>query len=211
MAKIPGLPVAFVVIGGVLVWSGIENQPVTAIFRSLASGKAPAKGAPETFATAASATAGVTPGVPGGTASLGTGSGAAIAARAETYAGRFPYVWGGAPASGGSDCSGFANWVIGHDEGLAIPSWKAGGWAGTVHGPTTVSWLAWTGCTTVGHDGNAAQPGDLAVWQTHMGICLGPNQMISAQDPQNGTQISAINGFIPEILFIRRLRAVSGA
>ena len=28
MAKIPGLPVAFVVIGGVLVWSGIENQQI---------------------------------------------------------------------------------------------------------------------------------------------------------------------------------------
>ena len=42
-ATIPGLPVAFIAVGGVLVWSGIENEPVTAIFRSLASGKAPVR------------------------------------------------------------------------------------------------------------------------------------------------------------------------
>src|ERR1700691_3593779 len=50
----PGLPLAFIAIGGVLVWSGIENEPVTSIFRTLSTGKAPAKGAPETFATPAS-------------------------------------------------------------------------------------------------------------------------------------------------------------
>jgi hypothetical protein len=51
MAKIAGLPVAFIAAGGVLVWSGVENEPVTAVFRSLAQGKAPAKGSAETFAT----------------------------------------------------------------------------------------------------------------------------------------------------------------
>jgi hypothetical protein len=51
MAKIPGLPVAFIGVGGVLVWSGIENQPVSSVLRSLARGQAPPKGPPETFAT----------------------------------------------------------------------------------------------------------------------------------------------------------------
>ena len=124
-----------------------------------------------------------------------------------------PYIYGGnSNVIDGWDCSSFANWVIGHDEGLAIPggSWAAETANGSQHGPATGSWLIWTGCTTIGHDGNLAQPGDLAVWQTHMGICTGPNQMVSAQDPANGTRVSAINGFIPEILFIRRLKAVSG-
>jgi hypothetical protein len=56
MAKIAGLPVAFIAAGGVLVWSGVENEPVTAVFRSLAQGKAPAKGSAEPFATAADTT-----------------------------------------------------------------------------------------------------------------------------------------------------------
>jgi hypothetical protein len=60
MARVPGLPVAFIAIGGVLVWSGVENEPVTAIFRTLASGKTPAKGPGETFATPGTTSAGTT-------------------------------------------------------------------------------------------------------------------------------------------------------
>jgi len=88
--------------------------------------------------------------------------------------------------------------------GLPIPGYPAGAYTGSSHGPATGEWMVWSGLTTVGHNGSVAQAGDLAVWQTHMGICLGPNSMISAQDPANGTQVSAINGFIPELLFIRR-------
>lgn len=65
--NIPGLPIALIAIGGVLVWSGIENEPVTAIFRTLATGKAPAKGPAETFAVAAQASS-------SGSAGSGTGS-----------------------------------------------------------------------------------------------------------------------------------------
>jgi cell wall-associated NlpC family hydrolase len=92
---------------------------------------------------------------------------------------------------------------------MAIPFYGAGKYDGSVHGPATGSWIIWTGATTVGHDGNVAQAGDLAVWQTHMGICTGPNQMVSAQNPGSGTQVSSINGFINEFLFIRRLHAVT--
>src|ERR1039458_3438819 len=93
MAKIPGLPVAFVAIGGVLVWSGIENEPVTAIFRSLASGKAPAKGPGETFATP-----GVATGAAGNDSATGAGAtGSAIADDALRYVGH-PPPWG-APAN----------------------------------------------------------------------------------------------------------------
>jgi cell wall-associated NlpC family hydrolase len=207
MAKIPGLPVAFIGVGGVLVWSGIENQPVSAVLRSLARGQAPQKGPPETFATPGQSTGSL---VPSSSGNLGSGSGAAIASDALRYAGH-AYSYGGAPGPSGADpwdCSSFANWVIGHDSGLAIPFFKAGGYNGSQHGPATGSWLIWTGCTTVGHDASVAVPGDLAVWQTHMGICTGPNEMISALNPGAGTRVSPISGEIPEILFVRRLKAV---
>jgi hypothetical protein len=57
---IKGIPLAMIAVGGVLVYSGIENSPVTAIFRSLSTGKPPAKGAAETFATTGDTT-GTTP------------------------------------------------------------------------------------------------------------------------------------------------------
>jgi len=71
----------------------------------------------------------------------------------------------------------------------------------------------WDGAVTIGHDGAQAQPGDLCVWQTHMGVALGGGKMISAEDPQQGTQIgeigSGVSGFIPgELLFVRRYRGL---
>lgn len=89
MAKVPGLPVAFIAVGGVLVWSGIENEPVTAIFRSLASGKTPAKGPAETYATttAASTTAATPP------STSGMPSGSALANQAIARVLAAPYGW----------------------------------------------------------------------------------------------------------------------
>ena len=55
------------------------------------------------------------------------------------------------------------------------------------------------------------QPGDLCVWQTHMGIYVGGGQMISALDPAQGTMVTTIADGSPaaEILFCKRLRAVT--
>ena len=189
---IGGVPLALVAGGAVLVYSGVENRPVADIFRNVAKGQAP------------------TPGPGGGLVASGTATatGDAIANDALQYKGA-GYVWAGAPGSGSGnwDCSSFANAVVGRDLRLAIPGYPAGTYQGQAHGPNTVLWLATTLCTTVGHSGAQAQAGDLCVWQTHMGIAIGGGQMISAQDPANGTQISGIDGFIPEILFIRRLNA----
>jgi cell wall-associated NlpC family hydrolase len=49
-----------------------------------------------------------------------------------------------------------------------------------------------------------AQAGDLCCWQTHIGICTGSGQMISAQDPALGTGVSNIE-LAGEILFVRRI------
>lgn len=59
----------------------------------------------------------------------------------------------------------------------------------------------------------AAQPGDLACWgpNQHMGIVTGPNQMVSALDPSQGTAITAITAALGTPPVILRLRAVQTA
>lgn len=188
--------------GALFLWSGIKGGSVTRSLRSLLSAK------PHLDSTLANPISGT-----GNIGASGSLSGGAIASDAMQYRGA-GYVWGGAPARGigNWDCSSFCNWVLGHDLGLAIPGYAPGAYTGASHGPVTGEWLLWGGCTTISHSGRDAQPGDLCVWQTHMGIALGGGQMISAQTTQNGTQVSGIDGFIPEFLFVRRLTAgpVSG-
>jgi|ERR1035441_6345600 cell wall-associated NlpC family hydrolase len=203
MPQPKGVAIGIIAAGSVLTYAGLKGYSIPQTIQNIIQGKTPANQAQ--VASIGTPVASTT-GVPG---NLGTGTGAAIASDALRYKGS-GYMWGGAPANGPGqhDCSSLANEVVGMDEGLAIPGFAPGAYKGTEHGPNTIAWLAWTGCTTIGHTGTMAQAGDLAVWQTHMGICLGPNQMISAQSPANGTQVSKIDGFIPEILFIRRLKAV---
>lgn len=211
MAELDGLALGAAAAGSLFIYAGIKGYSVPHALQSLIKGQAPGTGQAAQPLTAPQGA-----GSPVSLSSLGSGSGSAIAADALRYEGT-PYTWDGAPGTqpmvngiGPHDCSSLANWVYGHDMGLAIPGYGIGTYDGSSHGPPTGLWLIWTGCTTVGHDGNQAQAGDLAVWQTHMGICLGPDQMLSAQTEATGTQISAINGFIPEILFIRRMKAVEG-
>lgn len=195
MANQKGIAAGIIGIGGIFVWSGLNNKKITQTLQDLIRGTKPVPGPGAVQAAVTSVPA-------------GSGVAASAAADAMKYQGA-GYVWGGKPIDGIGhwDCSSFANWVYGHDLGLAIPAFPAGTYTGATHGPTTLYWLAWNGAVTVGHDGNVAQPGDLAVWQTHMGICTGPNTMISAENPKDGTRESAINGFIPEFLSIRRYKA----
>jgi hypothetical protein len=92
MAKIPGLPVAFIGAGGVLVYSGVENQPLGTLLRTLAQGKKPVPGPAETYATAAS----TTPAAAAGSAAPGdTGASSASAAANQAIARVLaaPYGW----------------------------------------------------------------------------------------------------------------------
>ena len=122
------------------------------------------------------------------------------------------YLYGGAPGvnfGGCPDCSSFCNYGWGKVAGQAIPGYPAGTYTGAEHGPSTLGWLAWQGegCGSIPRD--SARAGDLAVWPTHMGYVLNETQMVSAQDPANGVQISGIDGFIPgETLTILRLAVV---
>jgi cell wall-associated NlpC family hydrolase len=193
-----GLALAEIAAGVALAWSGITNQTMTATISALIRGQSPAQGP----ATEVPLSAGNLPG-----SGPGLASESVIASDALSYQGA-GYVWGGSPAEGigNWDCSSFANWVCGHDVGLPIPGYPAGAYDGSVHGPTTVEWLAWGGLETVGVSAAVAEPGDLCVWQTHMGIATGGGDMISALNPTDGTTVTTIAGGAPpgEVLLVRR-------
>lgn len=200
--------------GAILLWSGFKGKSWSAVLRNIISGRNPEniattqaiQTAPAAFTTPNDLTASGT-GVPAH--QRATQRGVDIAQDAQRYIGA-GYVWGGTPGGGQGhwDCSSFANAVIGRDLGMAIPMYKAGAYHGQSHGPTTVVWLTWSGAFTIKKQD--ASPGDLAIWQTHMGIIVDNGQhMVSAQDQQLGTRQTTISGGAPfgEKLFVRRLKA----
>jgi cell wall-associated NlpC family hydrolase len=196
-------------IGGLFLWSGLKGAKISTTARSLLSGQQPS-GANANPISGASYASQFDIGIPGGTASLGSGNGAGIAQDAMKYQGHM-YQYGGFQADPrGWDCSSFANWVVGHDMGLAIPGWGAGKYNGTSHGPPTGAWLLWGGVKGIPR--NSVQAGDIMVWQTHMGIAINNSQMISATGPSGtpSTVVGNIDGGGPggEILFPKRLLAV---
>jgi cell wall-associated NlpC family hydrolase len=198
LGGVSGTAVAATAAGAVLVWSGIKGTSVTGALRSLLSGQKPPSGQVNPIGTPQA--------TPAATSEAASTNSSSVAADALKYAGH-AYSYGGAPGTDGAapwDCSSFCNWVLGHDLGMTLPGESTPGYTGSSHGPTTLSYLAWTLAQTVGHTASVAQAGDLCVWQTHMGICTGPGQMISAQDEALGTGISSI-ALPGEMLFVRRI------
>jgi cell wall-associated NlpC family hydrolase len=120
-----------------------------------------------------------------------------IVAEAMKYKGRVPYQYGGASPRGW-DCSGFINYVLGHDLHITLPG-GVKGFNGESHGPVVIQYVNWSGSQAVKGD---LAPGDLVVFAGlgplgHIGIVTGPDQMISALDPQYGTAVTPIKGFGP--------------
>jgi len=134
-----------------------------------------------------------------------------ITGAATRYRGRVPYVWGGGNP-GGWDCSGFVNWVLGHQLGLVLPG-GIRGFDGSTHGPVVGDYVTWGGAVTV-----PAPPaaGDLCIWTGgdfggHIGFALGPRTMISALDPAAGTAVTPIAGEGPPgPLIFRRVTGAPG-
>lgn len=140
-----------------------------------------------------------------------------IAAFALRYKGA-GYVFGGnASRPGDWDCSSFASFVL-HGVGLGIPGgkWGAPGMPPNSHGPVVESYASWGGAVTVGAPGTR---GDLVLFvgqgvDGHMGIVLGPNQMVSALDTASGTLVSPITGYGPPgapIVYRRVIAAAVGS
>lgn len=124
------------------------------------------------------------------------GLGAQIANAALGYVGA-PYVYGGGNPSGW-DCSGFINWVLGHDLNMTLPGSTSPGFTGKTHGPVVVSYANWSKAGTV----KSPEAGDLCIWvgvgpNGHIGIAQSPTTMISALNPGLGTVVTPIVGTGP--------------
>ena len=131
---------------------------------------------------------------------------------AQKYAGKVPYLYGGANPNGW-DCSGFANYVLGHDLGMTLPG-GVKGFTGASHGPVVTDYAAWSGAVTIT---TAPEAGDLVLFvgngtSGHMGFVTGPNQMLSALDPQYGTSVTPIQGYGPAgaPIVYRRIAGTAG-
>lgn len=145
-----------------------------------------------------------------------TVTGNQIAADALRYRGA-GYVYGGSAARPGDwDCSSFVSYVLGHDLGLALPGGRFGqpGFPPNAHGPVVTSYAGWSGAVTV----RTPARGDLVCFvgegvNGHIGIVLGPNQMVSALDTASGTLVSPIAGYGPPgapIVYRRVMAAAAG-
>lgn len=163
---VSGGAVALMAVGGVAIWSGLNNVPFLDAVRALAKGQAPTPNRKPAFQPLTAAAGTPTGGIAGG-------SGGDIVAEAEKWVGKSKYVYGGchgctpcAPGQG-VDCSSFVTWVMqrtGHYKGKC--SMVAGS-----------SMLAWGKKI----DWNSRQPGDVALWAgKHCAIITGTSTTIEA-------------------------------
>lgn len=207
-------------VGGIVVYAGLTGKSLTPIYqngkmvspgiiRSLFQGNNPAGVAQTMGITGAAGES--TDGSASAIINGGDNEGLDIASDAMQYEGH-AYEYGGTPGTDGQnpwDCSSFVNWVLGHDFGFPIPGVTH--YDGSSHGPSTLSYLVWSGAATIKR--SQAQAGDLAVCATHMGIFVSNTQYISAHDPAEGTTVTAAGlQIIPgEVLVCRRINGVNVA
>ena len=164
-------------VGALVLWAALKGVSVTGGLRSLLTGKAPSTANTEPAG-------GFSLGSTGGgssAAAAGGSTGSAIADAGMRYVGSGSvYKWGGGSPAGW-DCSGFCNYVIGHDLSSPIPGSPSGGYSG--HGPATMQWALFGSSIPR----SQVQAGDLVVWPlVHMGIAISNSQMVNCPGP-NGT------------------------
>jgi cell wall-associated NlpC family hydrolase len=197
LGNAPVLPLLMIVAGGYLAWFGIHywrrdvrwpSDPIKAVLQgkpipdpgAVQPASAQLTADIQSYSGGASPTAG------------GTATGNSIADDALKYKGE-GYVWGGNASKPGQwDCSSFVSYVLGHDLGLPLPGghWNDPGFPPNAHGPTTVQYLLYGQQIAR----NQVGAGDLVVWQTHIGIAISGQDIISARDPAEGTGTSGIEG-----------------
>ena len=197
---IPVPAVALAAAGAVTVWAATRGVGLAGGFRAVLAGHSLPTGDEDLVTGGGAADANF-----GAGGELPVNNTLAAAALAYVGAGHL-YRWGGANPDGGWDCSGFANWVICHDLGLAIPGYGGGAFNGGAHGPVTMQWAIWSGATNVPREQVTA--GDLVIWPLfHMGIAISNDRMVAAPGP-NGTPAPVtgrIDGAASGPLVCRRL------
>lgn len=96
-----------------------------------------------------------------------------------------PYVWGGTSLTNGADCSGFVQSVYAHF-GISLPR---------------TTWDQENAGTAISYD--QAQPGDLILYEGHVGIYMGEGQIVNAINPSKG--IGVIPATCMSIKTVRRV------
>lgn len=183
-AGISGLAVAMAAVGTYLVYSGVKNIPLLDGARDLLRGRVP-QGTPGKVSTigvtpdggTAGGAAGVLPGSYGSTPAPAGSLNAAIVAEAQKHLGA-PYRWGAVGPST-FDCSGLVVYVL-RRLGLTLAR------------HTTTTFLIWPGAVTVPR--SQVVPGDLAIWQGHMGIFVSPTEMIHAPRTGDVVKVGPVDG-----------------
>lgn len=207
--RVDGIALGCIAAGGGLLYAGIRGKSIPSLLTGFIQGKSPAKAASANPITQVVESGGGT--VVTGTG--GTATGEQLAAYDLAWSGH-AYGWGGAPGPNGLnpwDCSSMQNYVVGVQGRLAIPGYAAGAYDGSVHGPDTTVWLVTSLCTTIQVNSySQADPGDLIVGVTHMGMYTGNGNYMSAHDPADGTSNTPLEGGFPDpVYLVRRLNAVT--
>ena len=117
-------------------------------------------------------------------ASAKAGTGQAIVDYACQFIGN-PYVWGGTSLTNGADCSGFVQSVFAHF-GISLPR---------------KTWDMENVGTPVSYD--QAIPGDLILYDGHVGIYMGDGQIVNAINSSRG--IGILPATYTSIITVRRL------
>jgi cell wall-associated NlpC family hydrolase len=197
---ISGVAVGAALLGAVFVYSGIKGYGLSAVIRNLIAGKTPAN-LNQTNAISGGAMGFTSPDEAQGI--VGSGPNSNIASDGMQYVGVMYKFGGGNPS--GWDCSGFVNYVLGHDLGYRIPGGIAH-FTGSWHGPVAAQYYAWSGAETIPR--GQASAGDLACWLTHIGIVVDSQHMVNAYQTGRPTSVTEIDSQGPpgEVLRIRRVK-----
>lgn len=188
---INGFALGTVAAGSIFVYSAIKGKSVLAVTQSIITGKSP-KGVLQSNPISTPIDNSIT----------NTGASGSFANIASSYIGKLKYVFGGPPPLGTVDCSSFSSLVL-NQAGINNPGGSP--YSSQTHGPNTLSYLAWNGATTVGHSESDAQINYLIIGPTHMGICSGNGQYVSALNPSLGVKETPISTFPDPFFSIRKV------